>query len=139
MADNRTISQLEADWCVLTRGCPDWRASCDALGSGRRGIFLRAKTDHWSTEMKHDRIGNESALREAAQIRTLISDLDRIVQFLNCDIATEEKHAGVFDRSNVTYPLLAETLAARRDNLRDTIAVLEQRLSTAPLVEPIAA
>ena len=44
--------------------------------------------------MKHGRIGNESALREAAQIRTLNSDLDRIVQFLNCDIATEEKHAG---------------------------------------------
>ena len=40
--------------------------------------------------MKHGRIGNESALREAAQIRTPISDLDRIVQFLNCDIATEE-------------------------------------------------
>jgi ABC-type transporter Mla subunit MlaD len=89
--------------------------------------------------MKQDRIGNESALREAAQIRTLISDLDRVVQCLNCDIATEEEHAGVLDRSNVTYPLLAGTLAARRDNLRDTIAVLEQRLSTAPLVEPIAA
>ena len=44
--------------------------------------------------MKHGRIGNESAMREAAQIRTLISDLDRIVQFLNFDIATEEKHAG---------------------------------------------
>ena len=89
--------------------------------------------------MKHDRIGNESALREAAQIRTLISDLDRAVQCLNCDIATEEEHVGVLDRSNVTYPLLAGTLAACRDNLRDTIAVLEQRLSTAPMVEPIAA
>jgi hypothetical protein len=95
--------------------------------------------DHWSTEMKHGRIGNESALREAAQIRTLISDLDRIVEFINCDVATEEEHAGVLDRSDVTYPLLAGTLAARRDNLRDTIAVLEQRLSTALLVEPIAA
>jgi hypothetical protein len=43
--------------------------------------------------------------------------------------------------ANVTYPLLARTLAARRDNLRDTIAVFEQRLATikAPLVEPIAA
>jgi septation ring formation regulator EzrA len=91
--------------------------------------------------MKHGRIGNDNALREAIQIRTLISDLDRVVQFLNCDIATEEKHAGVFDRSDVTYPLLASTLAARRDNLKDTIAVFEQRLATikAPLVEPIAA
>ena len=91
--------------------------------------------------MKHGRIGDESALREASQIRTLISDLDRIVQILNCDIATEEGRVRVFDRSDVTYPLLARTLAARRDNLRDTIAVFEQRLATikAPLVEPIAA
>ena len=89
--------------------------------------------------MKHGRIGDESALRAASQIRTLISDLDRIVEILNCDIATEEEHARVSDRSDVTYPLLARTLAARRDNLRDTIAVLEQRLSTAPLVRPIAA
>ena len=91
--------------------------------------------------MKHGRSENESALREAAQIRILISDLDRIVQILNCDIATEEERVRVFDRSDVTYPLLAITLAARRDNLRDTIAVFEQRLATikAPLVEPIAA
>ena len=91
--------------------------------------------------MKHGRIGNESALREARQIRTLISDLDRIVQILNCDIATEEERARISDRSDVTYPLLASTLAARRDNLRDTIAVFEQRLATikAPLVEPLAA
>src|ERR1700687_6389628 len=97
------------------------------LAQGAEVIFQRAKTDHWSMEMKHGRIGKESALREAAQIRTLISDLDRIVEFLNCDIATEEEHAGVFDRTDVTYPLLAGTLAARRDNLVDTIAALEVR------------
>jgi len=111
------------------------------LIQGAEVIFQRAKTDHWSMEMKHGRIGNESELREAAQIRTLISDLDRIVQMLNCDIATEEERARISDRSDVTYPLLARTLAARRDNLRDTIAVFEQRLATikAPLVKPIAA
>jgi hypothetical protein len=88
--------------------------------------------------MKHGRIGNESAMREAAQIRTLISDLDRIVQFLNFDIATEEKHGGVFDRSD---SLLAGMLAVRRDNLVDTIAALEVRLAAikAPLLEPVAA
>jgi septation ring formation regulator EzrA len=91
--------------------------------------------------MKHGRSENESALREAAQIRILISDLDHIVQILNCYIATEEERARTSDRSDVTYPLFARTLAARRDNLRDTIAAFEQRLATikAPLVEPIAA
>jgi hypothetical protein len=33
----------------------------------------------------------------------------------------------VFDRSEITYPLLAGMLAARRDNLVDTIAALEAR------------
>ena len=52
--------------------------------------------------MKHGRIGDENAMREAPQIRTLISDLDRIVQILNCDIASEEERVRVFDRSDVT-------------------------------------
>jgi hypothetical protein len=47
----------------------------------------------------------------------------------------------LFDLSDVTYPLLAITLAARRDNLRNTLAVFEQRLATikALPVEPVAA
>ena len=92
-------------------------------------------------EMKHGWIGDESALREASQIRTLISDLDRIVQILNCDIATEEERTRVFDRSDAEYSILARTQATRRDNLTHTIAALEQRLATikAPLFEPVAA
>jgi hypothetical protein len=45
------------------------------------------------------------------------------------------------DRSDVIYPLLAGTLAARRDNLVDTIAALEVRIAAinAPLFEPVAA
>ena len=90
---------------------------------------------------RHFKMQSETALREAAQIRTLIADLDRVIQILNCDIATEEERARVSDRSDATYPILARTLAARRDNLRYTIAALEQRLATikAPLFEPVAA
>jgi hypothetical protein len=53
----------------------------------------------------------------------------------------KRKARRLFDRSDVTYPLLAITLAARRDNFRDTLAVFEQRLATikAPPVEPVAA
>ena len=65
--------------------------------------------------MKHGRIGNESALREAAQIRTLISDLDRIVQFLNCDIATEEERARISDRYfNVGCLVSGDEVGARK-------------------------
>jgi septation ring formation regulator EzrA len=81
--------------------------------------------------MKHQRhFGSSSAaLRETVQIRTLMSDLDRIIRLLNCDIATEEEHARTFDRSDPAYSMLARTLSARRDNLKDTIAALEQRLA----------
>jgi hypothetical protein len=80
--------------------------------------------------MKHQRHFETSAFREAVQTRALIADLDRIVRVLSSDIATEEEQAGIFDRSQVGYPILAAKLAARRDNLIDTIAALEQRLGS---------
>ena len=45
------------------------------------------------------------------------------------------------DRSDPAYPILARALAARRDNLWDTIAALEQRLATikVAVVEAVAA
>jgi hypothetical protein len=79
---------------------------------------------------RHFEIASVTALREAAVIRTLMDDLDRTIQVLECDIATEEERARVFDRSDAKYPILARTLATRRDNLRVTIAVLAQRLAT---------
>jgi len=71
---------------------------------------------------------SENVRREVAQIRTLIVDLDRVVHILASDIATEEERSRVFDRSDPAYSILARTLAARRDNLKITIAALEQRL-----------
>jgi hypothetical protein len=94
--------------------------------------------------MKHQRHferTSDVATREAAQISTMISDLDRCVRLLDCDIVTEEERARISDRSDPAYPILARTLEARRDNLRDTIAALEQHLTMikAPLVELVAA
>jgi hypothetical protein len=66
---------------------------------------------------------------DAARTRALIADLDRIVQILNEAIVAEEELAGVSDRSQAGYPLHARKMAARRDNLTDTIVALEQRLS----------
>ncbi len=79
--------------------------------------------------MKHQRhFGTPAASREAVQTRTLITDLERIVRILNDAIAAEEKRTGVFDRVQAEYPTHARELAARRDNLANTIAALEQRL-----------
>jgi hypothetical protein len=83
--------------------------------------------------MKHQpHFGKATPAREALQTRILIADINRVVQILDSDIAAEEELARVFDRSKVGYPMLARTLAARRDNLMDTIAALEQRLVNLP-------
>jgi len=92
--------------------------------------------------MNHQRhFGNAAASREAMQTMTLIAELNRIVLIIDSDIAAQEEQARVFDRSQVEYPMLARTLAVRRDNLRNTIAALEQRLATTekPMFESVSA
>ncbi len=81
--------------------------------------------------MKHQRHFDtrQAAYHEAIQIRKMIVDIDRNVRLLDCDITTEEERVGISDRSNAAYPILARMLAARRDNLKDTITALEQRFS----------
>jgi hypothetical protein len=79
-----------------------------------------------------------SALREAAVIGKILADLARTVQLIESDIATEEARAGVFNRSDVKYPILARTLIERRDNLKATIAALEQRHIERALHEQMA-
>jgi len=69
----------------------------------------------------------ESAAREAAVIGKILADLVRTVELIESEIADEEARAGISDRSNVRYPILARTLIERRDNLKATIAALEQR------------
>lgn len=89
--------------------------------------------------MKHQRHFDtcEATQREAAQILKMISDITRVVQLLSCDITTEEERVGISDRSNAAYPILARTLAARRDNLKNTITALEQRFSKLDQAETV--
>jgi hypothetical protein len=78
---------------------------------------------------RHFGIFGATALREDSTIRTLMNDLDRTMQVVECDIATEEQRTGIFDRADARYPVLAMALATRRDNLKVTIAALKQRLA----------
>jgi hypothetical protein len=73
--------------------------------------------------------GKIIALRETCQIGALIGDIDRLAQLLDYDIALEEERARALTPTGAAYPVLARTLAARRDNLRATIAVLERRFT----------
>jgi len=80
--------------------------------------------------MKHEcHFDRRSPSHEALQTRILIADINRVVQILDSDIAAEEQQAGVFDHRQAEYPMLARTLTTRRDNLKDTIAALEKRVS----------
>jgi hypothetical protein len=78
---------------------------------------------------KHHFDTNEFTRRAATLTWKMIVDLDRYVQLLDCDIATEERRVGISDRSDHAYPILARMLTTRRNNLKDTITVLERRLS----------
>lgn len=62
------------------------------------------------------------------QLHALISDLRWRAQMLDADILEEERTAGISDPNNLAYPLLAQNLRARRDNLLISIAILESRL-----------
>jgi hypothetical protein len=90
--------------------------------------------------MKHQRHfdTSEAAQRDAMQIRKMIGDLNRNVQLLDCDIATEEERTRISDRSDAAYSILARMLAIRRDNLRDTITALERRLPKLDQAELVA-
>lgn len=62
------------------------------------------------------------------QLQALISDLRWRMQMLDADIREEERRAGISDPKNLAYPMLAQNLRARRDNIRVSITILESRL-----------
>jgi hypothetical protein len=59
------------------------------------------------------------------KLHALVSDLQWRIQMLEGDIAEEERATGNADPGSATYSMLAQTLRARRDNLRTSIAMLE--------------
>jgi hypothetical protein len=66
-----------------------------------------------------------TAAANRLQIATLIERLLRSVELLTVDIEHEEVRAGVRELSDPTYPVLARSLRARKDNIRATMASLE--------------
>lgn len=80
------------------------------------------------TKMRRSETDQEAAFKQAATIRAMIGDLQRTVQFLSMDISVEEERVSVFERSDPAYPILARSLAARRDTLNYTIAFLAKHL-----------
>jgi hypothetical protein len=82
--------------------------------------------------MKHKRHFeiSRTAMREAATIGAMIADMLRAVELLESSVSAEEERTRFRDRADGRYPIVARQLAARRDNLKVTIAALEARLSS---------
>ena len=74
---------------------------------------------------------SHSGITGQLQLSALIADLWCRVDLMNSEILEEEARAGVFDVRQATYPLLAQSLRARRNNLLATIGVLEDRAKAA--------
>jgi pantothenate synthetase len=65
--------------------------------------------------------------RQVTVISKILADLVRTVQLIESDIVAEEEQAKISNRSDAKYPILARSLIERRDNIKLTIAALEQR------------
>ena len=70
------------------------------------------------------RIDSPPATTSQEVATTILVDLDETIEWLSREIAAEEKRVRIFDVSAPTYPILAKSLVARRDNLRLTVAAL---------------
>lgn len=79
---------------------------------------------HHRFETARTSTGRESTVRK------MLSDLVLACQQIEADIATEEARAGIHDRSDTRYPILARSLHERHDNLKGTIAMLEERVTS---------
>ena len=69
------------------------------------------------------------AAREAIVIGTMLHDLTRRLALLEADLAAEEERSGVSSPTDSRYTMLARSLGARRDNLKATLASLQERLA----------
>jgi hypothetical protein len=87
-------------------------------------------------QMRHFENITSSATRQAACIETLIDDIRRVVELLDHDVAAEKEHSRMRGYTDPQWSILARTLAARRDNLKATIATLEARLPSVRSTSP---
>ena len=100
----------------------DWQGSCDCQVGPACGLCCAPKpTNLWSARWPSCIIQGILKRRRKAGCgdwRHVERHLCRTIQILDIDILTEEERVRVFDVCDRAYPILARTLAARRDNLK---------------------
>ena len=73
----------------------------------------------------------EEKRRRVRQIEMMIAEFTRMIGDLDREIANEEKRAGISDPRHFAYPTYARAAAARRDNLKSSIAELAAQIEEA--------
>jgi hypothetical protein len=101
------------------------KARRDNLTASISSLQALVNTGRNSTYSKQE----EKASQSTAQIETLIRRLARTAEIMDADIKHEEKLAQVSDPRDPAYPMVAQSLKARRDNLRASIISLQSLLN----------
>jgi flagellar protein FliJ len=76
--------------------------------------------------------------RKTSQIGALVAEMKLSIRNLDADILAEEQRTRISDPANVAYSTLAMAARQRRDNLRQTVAGLEQQLAALRPADPAA-
>ena len=73
----------------------------------------------------------ERKSRYLEDIQRTIREFEQMAADLERQVRIEEDRTGVRDRSHLSYSTLAEAAAQRRDNLRQSVQVLREKLAAA--------
>ena len=73
----------------------------------------------------------ERKSRYLEDIQRTIREFEQMAADLERQVRIEEDRTGVRDRSHFSYSTLAEAAAQRRDNLRQSVQVLREKLAVA--------
>lgn len=69
--------------------------------------------------------------RQVTQIEMMIADFNRMISDLDDQIVGEQNRVGIHDITHFAYPTFAKAAIQRRENLRVSVADLEEKLSGA--------
>ena len=90
-----------------------------------RALLLKRR----ALDLAREQVKLQNKQRTVMQLRTMIPNLEWEVAHLNDSIRSELELARVRDPTHFGYPISVRTMAARRDNLKNTIAALSDRLA----------
>jgi flagellar protein FliJ len=81
----------------------------------------------------------ESSQRKADQLKRTIDEIERRLGLAEDDVRDELRRAGTCDSNDVAFPFTAKAALLRRDNLKSTLAFLQQKLREAGSALPFDA